>query len=74
MPEIQPGQTVRIKSGGPVMTVELHTINGVKCGWFVDGEYKSADIGAAALEAAEPEKPSGARVLRPRNPVQPRYG
>lgn len=51
----QPGDTVRLKSGGPLMTVEkTDTIaNGdtvVWCGWFVNKQPKTAHYKPAMLE------------------------
>jgi uncharacterized protein YodC (DUF2158 family) len=54
-PEI--GDVVRLKSGGPAMTVEVVTkaTEGhlVRCVWFDDGEAKRGTFPAAALDEAE---------------------
>jgi uncharacterized protein YodC (DUF2158 family) len=57
-----PGTLVRLKSGGPVMTVvALPIATAVEggsranhwCGWFVGSEYRQADLHADALEVVE---------------------
>lgn len=49
--DFKPGDTVRLKSGGPLMTVE-QIINGlVRCSWFSEkNELKSQSFQPAALE------------------------
>jgi uncharacterized protein YodC (DUF2158 family) len=46
------GSLVRLKSGGPVMTVD-HTVNegSVVCCWFDDSKYSSAILNCAAIMA-----------------------
>jgi uncharacterized protein YodC (DUF2158 family) len=58
------GDTVRLKSGGPLMTV---TILGerdgspmVECAWFEKTESKTAEFPPDSLEVSQ--KPSAARV------------
>jgi uncharacterized protein YodC (DUF2158 family) len=46
---------VRLKSGGPAMTVGYETSdNGWMCVWF-DNELRSGDFAALVLEPAEPD-------------------
>lgn len=47
------GQTVRLKSGGPLMTVmsEPDRVNMVACTWFVQSDVKGHVFNVAALEA-----------------------
>lgn len=53
------GDTVKLRSGGPVMTVgKMDGTGGWHCYWFVGGaaspEFRSAQIPAEALEPAKP--------------------
>jgi uncharacterized protein YodC (DUF2158 family) len=50
-----PGDVVRLKSGGPAMTV-MHTdmLGKLYCQWFVKDEAKGNSFPAEALEAAKP--------------------
>lgn len=64
----QPGDTVQLKSGGPVMTVESIEPDGVEdvlCLWF-DGMQKKQDrFASASLAKADPNKPViSARIRR----------
>jgi len=56
------GDTVRLKSGSPIMTVtivgERHGLPMVACAWFVKTENKTAEFPPDSLEAAQ--KSSGA--------------
>jgi uncharacterized protein YodC (DUF2158 family) len=49
------GSVVRLRSGGPAMTIE-HDKDECLCVWFVDGrELRSGTFPEASLESAEPE-------------------
>jgi len=50
--KFKPGNTVRLKSGGPVMTVEGHTQGGrVSCRWFdPTGKLQNATFEEAVLD------------------------
>ena len=52
--DFQPGDLVKLKSGGPTMTVEKvgHVGNAVAvfCTWFEDNELKRASFAPAALK------------------------
>lgn len=52
MTEIKAGMLVKLKSGGPEMTVKFFTVNGTwLCSWFdTKGELKEADFAAEQLE------------------------
>jgi uncharacterized protein YodC (DUF2158 family) len=54
------GDTVQLKTGGPLMTVNGFAATGGRlfCVWFVDGENKSATFAPDALIEAEPKPPS----------------
>lgn len=54
MADFKKGDTVRVKSGGPLMTVaELGPEDGVKCVWF-DGKHREEDVfDAAVLKISE---------------------
>jgi uncharacterized protein YodC (DUF2158 family) len=53
------GDVVRLKSGGPDMTVKSLTSDGlVSCIWFtVNGQYHQIPMPAASLELVRKEKP-----------------
>jgi uncharacterized protein YodC (DUF2158 family) len=52
------GDTVRLKSGGPAMTVMDEEKNGeFWCSWFYEGEVKGRDFPAACLTPAKEEQP-----------------
>ena len=56
--KIKIGDTVRLKSGGPVMTTNGYAGTGstMKCAWFVGAEAKEAVFSPEALERATAEK------------------
>lgn len=70
----QPGDTVRLKSGGPVMTVQSYDdpTGRVNCTWFAEvkkgqQQRQLESFVEATLEKAEPFKPTistGRRVQR----------
>ena len=55
---IQPGQVVRLKSGGPLMSVEdINNVNGVAkawCQWFEDNKAQHGTFPVTSLEPAKP--------------------
>lgn len=54
---MEPGDLVRLKSGGPVMTVDHEQKDGdVICVWFVNFELKSACFKTVTLEPWSPPK------------------
>jgi uncharacterized protein YodC (DUF2158 family) len=62
---IKVGDTVKLKSGGPVMTASTDAYKPygaqtaksmVSCQWFVGEDVKSADFPEDSLEHAEPKK------------------
>ncbi|HVN97533.1 MAG TPA: DUF2158 domain-containing protein [Syntrophorhabdaceae bacterium] len=62
MSEFQEGQKVRLKSGGPVMTVEktgIHTAglkDGIQCVWFDDRKDLQRNVFKASMLEGPPEK------------------
>ena len=66
MSDIKEGDTVRLKSGGPLMTVNhLRDIEGTlyaHCTWFVGKEQKSGDFPTTSIEKSK--KTSGVVVGR----------
>jgi uncharacterized protein YodC (DUF2158 family) len=52
---IKIGWTVRLKSGGPVMTVTKVDREEVECSWFHDGELRQGKFNREALKDASPE-------------------
>lgn len=55
MEKIKVGMVVRLKSGGPQMTVKFYTISGTwQCSWFdTKGELKESDFAEEQLEVVE---------------------
>jgi uncharacterized protein YodC (DUF2158 family) len=53
----KPGDVVRLKSGGPAMTV-MHedTLGNAACQWFEKNQLKSGSFPEAVLEAAKPPR------------------
>ena len=57
------GDVVRLKSGGPAMTVATKADGTtVYCAWFDGADHKQATFAIAALEPAEVDHPKGASV------------
>lgn len=55
--ELEVGDVVRLKSGGPAMTVGSVESDGYCfCHWFEDKEAKMARLPNAALQPTEPQK------------------
>jgi uncharacterized protein YodC (DUF2158 family) len=50
--EVQPGDVVRLKSGGRMMTAGSEDGGIFRCYWFELGDLRQADIPRAALEQA----------------------
>lgn len=53
MQTFQKGDTVRLKSGGPVMTIQHFNPNyekDVACSWFVDNALKTGSFSSDSLE------------------------
>lgn len=50
------GDTVKLKSGGPVMTVDGAAGERVTCYWFADKQPQNAQFKPAMLEAAQPPR------------------
>jgi uncharacterized protein YodC (DUF2158 family) len=66
---MNPGDTVQLKSGGPVMTIaRLEEMNGgtlAVCDWFVGNEQKRGSFQLTSLKPAAAPAPAVA-VGRPR--------
>lgn len=59
MENLKLGDTVQLKSGGPIMTLGKETSSGsgaFSCNWFDDGAVKQAVFYAEQLKKAEPGK------------------
>lgn len=55
MENLKTGDTVRLKSGGPVMTLGYHmAAGGYRCHWFNGAELKDGLFAIEELEKAEP--------------------
>ncbi len=68
--EFKPGDIVRLKSGGPAMTVESVGQDGINCVWF-DGKRRLAKpFVPQTLTAAEPSPPEKITLNLP--PLRPR--
>ncbi len=56
-----PGDVVRLKSGGPKMTVEFADEDDpsrIICSWFVKETVQQRGFASAALEVVPPDEPS----------------
>ena len=51
---LKAGDTVRLRSGGPLMTVVLLVGDAVRCAWFQGKENREGSFPAAALDREEP--------------------
>jgi len=51
MSDFKIGDTVRLKSGGPLMTVDKVSDKGISCTWFKDKELEYAAFTPATLKA-----------------------
>ena len=51
---LYPGNTVRLRSGGPLMTVLEVTESGVRCAWFLGKDNREGSFPAVALVPEEP--------------------
>jgi uncharacterized protein YodC (DUF2158 family) len=59
--DFKPGDTVKLKSGGKLMTIESIEDGFAKCVWFKEDENKQAMFG---LETLEPAKRGGVASAR----------
>ena len=48
--ELKVGDTVRLKSGGPLMTIESIEDNRAFCNWFSNDELKNGTFNVETLE------------------------
>ena len=67
MENLKTGDTVRLKSGGPIMTIGGEMPGGWKCHWFNGKELKEGLFYLQELERAEPqaqENPPGSHSER----------
>jgi uncharacterized protein YodC (DUF2158 family) len=55
MDSIKKGDVVKLKSGGPYMTVQSVGMNEVSCKWFDDLEVKQAHFCPESLKIIEKE-------------------
>ena len=56
MPKYNKGDIVRLKSGGPKMTVVTREKEGaVKCGWFHEGEARVQQFDVETIAEVYPE-------------------
>ena len=59
MPELEIGDVVRLRSGGPKMTVQQRTSPGtLNCTWFLEEELKRSSFTEDSLEKVEDEEGS----------------
>jgi uncharacterized protein YodC (DUF2158 family) len=52
------GDTVQLKSGGPIMTISMTGLSGgsVQCAWFEENTLKHGVFHPATLKSAEPNE------------------
>ena len=63
----QAGDVVRLRGGGPWMTVRTVDTQGVWCNWFAEAEVKKDVFKADMLARPKPPSPAGSRrVVRSR--------
>ena len=58
--EVNPGDTVRLKSGGRLMTAGKEVFNNataLTCYWFEGGELRKSEVPKVALEKARTQSP-----------------
>jgi uncharacterized protein YodC (DUF2158 family) len=64
---VKSGDVVRLKSGGPPMTVgaavRTMTSSVFVCHWFEGGQERRGDFDAAALEPSSPDRQPAADVV-----------
>jgi uncharacterized protein YodC (DUF2158 family) len=69
MSEFKPGDVVRLKSGGPAMTVDeiekKGTAVSVFCFWFDGAQLEDGEFAPASLALVAPEQPTPAIALIP---------
>ena len=57
MSDLKEGDTVRLKSGGPLMTLNvLHDVQGIQyahCSWFKGNEQESGDFPVTSIEKSQ---------------------
>lgn len=54
--EIKLGSTVKLKSGGPLMTVTYLDESTSVCTWFYEGNIKNTEINVVALKVTKSSK------------------
>jgi uncharacterized protein YodC (DUF2158 family) len=64
--DFQPGDVVRLKSGGPKMTAETVDETGVSCTWFVGDKVEGRIFQKHMLEKVAPSISSTSATNRPR--------
>ena len=72
MAELKVGDVVKLKSGGPKMTIANTKSNpaGILCTWFDEAEVKSSRFPAKALELVKkPQKKAAPRRPKRRLPL-----
>jgi uncharacterized protein YodC (DUF2158 family) len=52
--EVKPGDTVKLRSGGPTMTAQYMNNQGWKCSWFDADNLKEGYFALNSLKVIEP--------------------
>ncbi|MEP0518542.1 MAG: DUF2158 domain-containing protein [Hyphomicrobiales bacterium] len=56
MPSFTAGNLVQLKSGGPIMTVNVVEGLNVICDWFAGNEHQRLEFPASTLELYDPDE------------------
>jgi uncharacterized protein YodC (DUF2158 family) len=57
MDELKPGDTVQLKSGGPIMTVRsIDRVEWITCDWFENNKAEHKQFNRAQLKKVDPDE------------------
>ena len=71
--DFKPGDIVRLKSGGPSMTVDevekKGNVTSIFCFWFDGAQLEDGEFAPASLALATPEQPTPTLAAAPAEPA-----